>query len=170
MSLSRSELETLYTQCAPAVHRRARTLLGRDDEAWDTVQQVFESMMKNSEQFRREASPMTWVYRITTNICLNAIRSRGLREPGAQPAEEPAEERGESQAAGVEARNLLRQWAAHLNEREMHVATLLFIDGLTQDEVAQTLGLSRKTIGREVQVLRVKAQALGALPNEVPGG
>ena len=24
---------------------------------------------------------MTWVWRITTNVCLNLLRSRGLREP-----------------------------------------------------------------------------------------
>lgn len=50
------------------------------------------------------------------------------------------------------------------------MATLLYIDGLTQDEVATTLGLSRKTIGREVEALRVKASALGALPSEVNRG
>ena len=65
------ELEAAYAQCAPAVYRRARTLLGRDDDAWDAVQEVFERMIKHSAEFRGEANPMTWAYRITTNVCLN---------------------------------------------------------------------------------------------------
>ena len=170
MSLSRRELETLYAQCAPMVFRRARLLLGRDDDAWDAVQEVFERMIKHASDFRREANPMTWAYRITTNICLNVIRGRGFREPvAAEEGDEGVADPGAG-VDGVEARNLLTRWVAHLSERELQVATLLFIDGLTQDEVATTLGLSRKTIGREVEALRVKASALGALPNEVSRG
>jgi RNA polymerase sigma-70 factor (ECF subfamily) len=56
---------------------------------------------------------------------------------------------------------------AELDERELAVATLLYLDGLTQDETADVLGLSRKTIGREVEVLREKLQKLGALPRPV---
>ncbi len=163
MPLSRRELETLYVQCAPVVYRRARKLLGRDDDAWDAVQEAFESMIKHSDDFRREANPMTWAYRITTNICLNVIRGRGFREPVAE-LDDAAHATEASELGGLEARNLLQRWVAHLNERELTVATLLFIDGLTQDEVAQTLGLSRKTIGREALALREKATALGALP------
>ena len=166
MPLSRPELEGLYAQCAPVVYRRARTLLGRDDDAWDAVQEVFEAMIMHSDEFRREANPMTWAYRIATNICLNVIRGRGFREPVA--AEDAVEAVGANELGVLEARNLLQKWVGHLTERELAVATLLFIDGLTQDEVAQTLGLSRKTIGREVIVLRAKAAALGALPNGAP--
>src|SRR5205807_662621 len=81
VGLSRQELETLYRQYAPVLFRRARRLVGRDAEAWDVVQQVFERLMTSSEAFRREASPMTWLWRITTNVALNHLRSRSLREP-----------------------------------------------------------------------------------------
>ena len=113
---------------------------------------------------------MTWAYRITTNVCLNVIRGRGFREPAAIEDEAEAVAAPGSEVEGVEARNLLRKWVSHLSERELQVATLLFIDGLTQDEVATTLGFSRKTIGREVEALRVKASVLGALPGEVNRG
>ncbi len=162
--LSRTELTTLYTQFAPVVFRRARTLLGNEAEAWDAVQEVFERMLTHSSEFRGEARPTTWVYRITTNLCLNLIRARSQRE--AKPADEAsAAEPTTSDSERTETRDLLRRWVEHLDEREAVVATLLFVDGLTQDEVADTLGLSRKTIGREVEAIRRKASALGALPN-----
>ena len=64
----------------------------------------------------------------------------------------------------VEARQLLTKWLGLLDDREIEVASMLFIDGLTQQEVADVLGLSRKTIVREVEELRTKLEALGALP------
>ena len=163
--LGRAELQRLYTQLAPAIHRRARVLLGRDADAWDVVQEVFEKMLQMGDSFRGEAQPMTWAWRITTNLCLNHLRSRKLREPKLRlVTDEPA---ADQEAA--ELRQLLQIWLTQLDEREQEIATLLFIDGLTQDEVADVLGLSRKTIGREVEQLRQKAAALGASRGEGHG-
>ncbi|MHB8872594.1 MAG: RNA polymerase sigma factor [Myxococcaceae bacterium] len=164
--LIRGELEELYSRFAPAVFRRARVMLGRDADAWDVVQEVFERMLNSAGEFRGEARPMTWLYRITTNLCLNHLRSRTLREPAlAVISGEPSID-----AAATEALDLLRKWVQHLDEREQAIATLLWVDGLTQEQAAEVLGLSRKTIGREVEELRRKAAALGALPEESGDG
>lgn len=163
--LGREELQALYRLYAPVVFRRARRMLGREADALDAVQEVFERMWKHSREFRAEARPMTWVYRIATNVCLNLLRSRGVREGWADGAEEPS-----SSGSEAESRNLLRVWLAHLDQRELAIATLLYIDGLTQEEAAQVLGLSRKTIGREVEKLRGKAALLGTLPAEAGHG
>lgn len=157
--LNRDEVQRLYAQFAPVVFRRARRILNRDSDAWDVVQEVFERMLTHGQQFRGEARPMTWVYRVTTNLALNQVRSRKVREPMLSVvSEEPGSE------SDVETRELLAKWLQHLDEREVEVATLLFIDGLTQQEVADVLGLSRKTIVREVEELRQKLEQLGALP------
>ncbi len=158
--LTRDEVERLYAQFAPVVFRRARLLLARDADAWDVVQEVFERMLTNGSGFRGEARPMTWVYRVTTNAALNHLRARKVREPlltAVSNEEATGPER-------VEARQLLSKWLAHLSDREIEVASLLYLDGLTQQEVADVLGLSRKTIVREVEALRAKLEPLGALP------
>ncbi len=163
--LSQKELDALYDTCAPVIFRRARRLLGRDADAHDAVQEVLVRIWKASDQFRREARPMTWVYRITTNVCLNMLRARSTR------AAAEVSEAGTTDLEAVETRSLLAKWLTGLTERESTVATLLYIDGLTQDEVADVLGVSRKTIVREVQELRAKAASLDALPaSEVPRG
>jgi RNA polymerase sigma-70 factor (ECF subfamily) len=156
-------VQRLYAQFAPVVYRRARVLLARDADAWDVVQEVFERMLTHGAAFRREARPMTWVYRVTTNVALNQIRSRKLREPllTVVPTE-PS-----TAVDQVESRQLLTRWLGLLDDREIEVATLLFIDGLTQQEVADVLDLSRKTIVREVEELRQKLATLGVLPEGV---
>lgn len=164
--LSREELEQLYQRYAPTVFRRARTLLGRDADAWDAVQEVFAKMVTEHERFRGESQPMTWLYRITTNLALNMLRSRKIREPMLTVIDSDAD--ATLGVDAVEARNLLRVWLTTLEPREQEIATLLYIDGLSQEEVADVLGLSRKTINREVAELRAKATALGAVPREEP--
>lgn len=160
--MSPAELEALYAQYAPAVFRRAKRILGRDHDAWDVVQEVFVQALRSGAKFRGEARPMTWVWRITTNLCLNHLRSKKVRAVALDPEAEVTDT-----VAATETRQLLKRWMAGLDERELAVATLLFIDGLKQDDAADVLGLSRKTIGREVEVLREKLNALGALPAEV---
>lgn len=158
--LTRDEVRALYAQFSPVVYRRARVLLGRDADAWDAVQEVFEKMLVQGQGFRGEARPMTWVYRVTTNVALNMLRARKVREPAlAVVSDEPG-----AGPEAVEARQLLSKWLGHLTEREVEVATLLYVDGLTQQEVADVLGLSRKTIVREVDELREKLSSLSALP------
>jgi RNA polymerase sigma-70 factor (ECF subfamily) len=162
--LTKQEIEELYARYAPVVHRRALAVVGRDADAWDVVQEVFEKMLKNAAEFRAQARPMTWVYRITTNVSLNLLRARGVREPEGGVAAEPMLE----SARQVEARQMLLTLCETLGERELQVVAMTVIDGMTQEEIADTLGFSRKTINRELEAIRTKVLALGFEKFEVP--
>lgn len=147
----------MYARFAPAVHRRALSLLGRDADAWDAVQEVFERMLQARDDFRGQARPMTYVYRVTTNVCLNLLRRRSLRDvPGT--AEAVAEEAVAPRS--VESAQLLRLLVRKLTGREQEIAVLHFLDGLTQEEIAEVLGVSRKTVVRDLAHLREVAAAL----------
>ena len=167
-SLLRDDIRKLFERYAPVVHRRARAIVGRDADAWDVVQEVFEKMLTQAQTFRAEARPMTWVYRITTNVALNHLRSRGLREPGHDDA--VSSEASHDTQSFYEARETVRRLQSTLDERELAVVALLVFDGLTQEEIADTLGLSRKTIGRDLEAIRLKASALGIERLEAPRG
>jgi RNA polymerase sigma-70 factor (ECF subfamily) len=157
LGLGRDDIAALFDRYAPVVHRRALLIVGRDADAWDVVQEVFERMLKSSDAFRAEARPMTWVYRITTNVALNAVRARGLRE-----ADEPVDAAFAADLARtVEARQMLKRLSTSLDDRELAVVAMTVVDGLTQEEIADVLGLSRKTINREVDAIRGKVVALG---------
>lgn len=152
------ELRALFAQHAPSVHRRARALLRDESEAWDVVQEVFKKLAESPAAFRREAQPMTFLYRVTTNLCLNLLRARRVRQselPAGEPAYEPARS---------DARNLLEALLHRLDERALQIATLHFFDGLTQEEIVPIVGLSRKTVGLELQKIRALAAELAG-PN-----
>ena len=59
-------------------------MLGTIDEAEDAVQEAFTRAWQGRQSFRRSISFRAWLYRIATNVCLNAIemRKRGQVEPG----------------------------------------------------------------------------------------
>jgi RNA polymerase sigma-70 factor (ECF subfamily) len=158
VALGREDIAALFDRYAPVIHRRALLIVGRDADAWDVVQEVFEHMLESSAAFRAEARPMTWVYRITTNLALNALRARGVREPEGVEAEAAF---AADLARTLEARQMLAKLSTSLSERELAVVAMTALDGLTQEEIADTLGLSRKTITRELETIRGKVVALG---------
>ncbi|MBZ4423019.1 RNA polymerase sigma factor [Myxococcus sp. RHSTA-1-4] len=161
--LSASELAEIYELYAPTVFGRARTLLGRDSDAWDAVQEVFCRLLESAGAFRAEARPMTYIYRVTTHVSLNLLRSRALRDVTTREPE-PSEEQEGASPGEVEARNLLRALARDLDERALQIATLHFMDGLTQEEIVEVVGLSRKTVGKELEKVRVRARQLTLEP------
>ena len=59
-------------------------MLGTVHEAEDAVQEAFARAWQGRQTFRRSISLRAWLYRIATNVCLNAIelRKRDLNEPG----------------------------------------------------------------------------------------
>src|SRR4051794_5745673 len=73
-AIDRGELEALYRTYGALVKRRARGILGDDHEAQDAMQEVFVRVIGAMGEFRRQSQPSTWLYRITTNLCLNRLR------------------------------------------------------------------------------------------------
>src|SRR5574341_614403 len=58
----------------------ARKFVGDHDSADDVVQDVFVRAYEALKGFRGESSVYTWLYRITVNIALNALRKQKLRD------------------------------------------------------------------------------------------
>jgi RNA polymerase sigma-70 factor (ECF subfamily) len=160
-----SELRSLYEAYAPIIHRRASGLLRDETEAWDVVHEVFQKLLESESAFRREARPMTYVYRVTTNLCLNRLRAQRVRVHAPADPEPEAAHLGSS-----DARDLLRALLDQLDERALQIATLHFFDGLTQEEIGDVVGLSRKTVGKELEAVRQLASQLASLKKEVSRG
>ncbi len=66
------------------VLRLAYNLLRSPEEAADIYQEAFLRVHRNLAKFRFDCSFHTWLYRIVTNLCLDALRKRKVRK------EEPA--------------------------------------------------------------------------------
>ena len=154
--MNREELAALYTSCGAAVERRCRALLGGDPAVPDLVQEVLVRAVIHARSFRHEASPFTWLYRVSTNLCLNHLRDRKQTLPLEMLA---GKEGGLRVDASVEARRALQRLLGQLDRRTLEIVVYHFVDEMPQEEIALLSGWSRKTIGKKLAAFRAHAAA-----------
>jgi len=108
---------------------------------------------------------LPYLYRAVTNRCLNVVRDRSNRarllEREQTAAAPVGRVRLDDQIVGV---GLIASLADRLDEAHMDVLVGRFVDDLTQEELAEHLGLSRKTIGKRLdrirdEVIKLRAEA-----------
>ena len=137
-------IDTAYRQHGAAVMRRARFLLGSDDDAREVLHEVFVSLLDRPEQFNEKSSITTWLYSVTTHGCLNRLRNdrtrRRILQEKASPPPEASSESPEHLA-------VLRQELTRLPTELAEVAVYHYLDGMTHDEIAGLLGCSRRHVG-----------------------
>lgn len=118
-----------------------------EEEATEVMQEVFMRALQYGEQFRGgESSPYTWIYRITTHLCLNKIRHFKVTKIIGDAFEENTFNSGKSPEKTLVNTKAFYKVFDKLTEEEQMVISFYYVDGLTQEEVAQNMGLSRKTI------------------------
>jgi RNA polymerase sigma factor (sigma-70 family) len=148
-------IESLYRAHGHVVLRRARSLLGSEEDARDVVQEVFASLVRYPAQFRGESSMTTWLYAATTNGCLNRLRNRRTRA-------RLLSERPPAPAAGgpprAESAAILKDLFAHIPEELAHAAIYYYADEMTHDEIATVLGCSRRHVGDLLERLRAHVE------------
>ena len=69
--LGAEEFSSLYEENSRAIYYLALRFLGDPQKAEDATHDVFLKAFRKLDQFRGEASPRTWLYRIAINHCRN---------------------------------------------------------------------------------------------------
>jgi RNA polymerase sigma-70 factor (ECF subfamily) len=164
-----------------ANHERVHRLLGRiagPHDAEDLTQIVFAKAVTALPRFRGEASASTWLYRIAANVASDWLRSRAAHEAKltVHLPEVPDGETGEAGANAAlldpqsspeqrlvrkDMRDCIRGEIARLPAGNRDVLMLGELGGLSDEEVAQTLGISRANA--KVRLHRARAQLKTAI-------
>lgn len=139
-------LADCYARYGSIVLRRARALMGSPAEASEVLQDVFLMLHEKPEQYRGQSSMVTYLYSATTHCCLARLRNeanrRRLREEHLPDPENDADAPRVSPETAVLARRVL----ARLPDNLAQVAVYMAVDGMTQDEIAETMGCSRRRV------------------------
>src|SRR5579884_2649259 len=72
--------EALVRTYDQSVLRLAYSLLRSAEDANDIYQEAYLRVYRNLHSFRFDCSFQTWLYRIVTNLCLDALRRRRVRK------------------------------------------------------------------------------------------
>ncbi len=138
------------------VFQVALSILGDNDEALNITQEVFMKAFRSYEGFRFDASPETWLVRITINKVRDHLRKERLRrlvfaKPGtfsdsdvtafADEGQSPEEILRENQF-----RSSVKAFQRGLKGRENEVFALRFGNGYTIKEISKATGLSQSSV------------------------
>jgi RNA polymerase sigma-70 factor, ECF subfamily len=159
-----------------ANHLRVRRLLARiagSQEADDLAQTVFAKVAVALPGFRGDAQSSTWLYRIAANVASDWLRSRSRREasltvalPDASDddvrtaaigsADVDSRPSPEQQLSQKDMRDCIRREIGNLPDTLRAVLMLSALGGLSDDEIAGTLGISRDNV--KVRLHRARQQ------------
>ncbi len=146
-------LAELYRAHGPAIYERCRRLLRNEAAAEDATQEVFLKAHRHLGSAPEGAQAYAWLFRIATNVCLNQIRDAGTHLVKEQ--ELATNHGGSRDIRGVlEDRVLARSLVLRVPEKLRLPAWLYYVDGLSQEEIAEVLAISRGTVINRLEAFR----------------
>ena len=125
----------------------ARRMLGHDGDAEDAVQLAFLRVLLKAKTYRDEWQGSTWLYRVLTNVCIDACRKR-KHERGTPETDEPSHDE-----RGVE-RMDLEAGLRRLPTEARAILLLCYAEDLSYGDVARIRGISINTV--KTQLRRAK--------------
>lgn len=148
----------LYAEFGPVIHARCRRMLADAAQAEDAMQETFIRVLGHLDTApERRDEALRWIYRIATNLCLNHLRDHKGRE---RPAAELPEAWSASDEARIADRDLLANLVTRIPPRFSGPGWLYHVDGLELDEIAEVLGVSRRTVASRLAGFTARARKL----------
>jgi RNA polymerase sigma-70 factor (ECF subfamily) len=165
-------------------------LVGNREQAEDLTQDVFLRVFRARERYTAEAKFSTWLFTIANNVASNALRSRSRRREIGVPEGNGADsmplslEQMAKAASGFmptraldksEQAEMVRHAVANLSERQRMALLLAKFEGMSYQDIAQTMGLSVQAIKSLLSRARVNLKEMltpyvesGVRPEEEP--
>ena len=160
--------EELVLKYQDRIYNLCRHMLGNAHDAEDAAQDAFIKAYRNLKKFKPESSIYTWLYRIAVNTCIDHKRKpffesifrrsdtgaeMVIEYPSASPSPEKEYESKQIQSAIEKA---LRKLSPKLRA----VIVLKEMEGLSYEEIADTLDVSIGTVKSRISRARKKLQTL----------
>lgn len=135
------------------LYRIAGRITGDWDEARDVAQQVALRLWQTLSRFRPGEDLDGWIYRMTVNLAIDALRKRQARreellaEPPVAAAPRAGAARGPlERVLAHELEAALEDCTRELSPRQKAVFVLARVEGLEPREIAQMLSLAPSTV------------------------
>ncbi|MCI8303679.1 MAG: sigma-70 family RNA polymerase sigma factor [Lawsonibacter sp.] len=148
------------------VYTLALRLVNDREEAADLAQEAFVKAWQGLGSFQGESSFATWIYRLTTNACIDWLRKQKRRESVEPAVSLDDEDSGWAEPAGwdqdpqlqLERRELGQALARALDrlpEWQRRVLTLRELSGLSYQEIGEALELDLGTVKSRISRARL---------------
>jgi RNA polymerase sigma-70 factor (ECF subfamily) len=155
--------ERLAGEYAGRLYAVAYRMLGNRADAEDAVQRALLKCFAARDSYSPRWAVSTWLYRALTNVCIDELRRRRVRDESDLDVETAAEQGPRARVARqptIERLDVTRALATVPREARVLLA-LHYVDGLGYGELAKIRGISVNTV--KSQLRRGKAILRDAL-------
>ncbi len=166
-----SAFEQLVIENQNKVYSLALRLVNDREEAADLAQEAFVKAWQGLSSFQGESSFATWVYRLTTNVCIDHLRKKKRRE-GVEPSvslndeesgwAEPADRESDPQLLleRSERGKALARALARLPDWQRRTLVLRELSGLSYQEIGDALDIDLGTVKSRIARARLSLRKI----------
>jgi RNA polymerase sigma-70 factor (ECF subfamily) len=167
--ISETALAALYRKYAPAIYAHCRRMLQSQAAARDATQEAFVRVLTRGPLFPNDEDALRYLYRVSTNVCLNQIREVKVHTRAAASLRLRPTSSGSMERRHVD-RDFVIAVLDRCGEAGASVAVMHYVDGMSQVEIAESLGITRRTVfNRLRKIARIARELLGvAGPDKEP--
>ena len=142
-----AQLERLYGEHANRVYGLCLRMSGDPVRATELAQDVFVRAWEQLDRMKPGSDAGAWLWRLATNVVLNAMRSERRRVARVAPVAEPGLLERADLGTPLPVRRLALDAAiARLPERAREVFVLHDVEGFASNEVSELLGIAEGTV------------------------
>lgn len=170
--------EELIENYQKKIFNIAFRIVGNYDDANDLAQEVLIRIYKSIGSFKEQSSFSTWIYRITTNVCLDDIRKRKNRKVVSLDEEIHVDDGEvkrqiisddplpEETVERAELRELVAKAIQSLSEEHRLVIVMRDLQGFSYEEIARILKCPEGTVKSRINRARLALRNVLKLKRE----
>ncbi len=143
---SRRAFEQLAQRWQERLWRHAYRLTGREDAAWDLVQESWMAVTRGIRKLRDPGAFRRWAYTIVTRAATNRLRRTGSEEQVAPEALDALPEDDGERTEREEAVAWLRAALARLPGEQRALVSLRYLEHFELWELAEVFGIPEGTV------------------------
>ncbi|MFA6320308.1 MAG: RNA polymerase sigma factor [Candidatus Omnitrophota bacterium] len=151
--------EAIYRATSAFVYNVAYRVSNNAQDAEEVTQEVFLKVHKQMKYFRMQSSFKTWVYRITVNCAINHSKKMSKekdRREKYQKCLNPWDMVSEPKANGIDHKEAAHLFLQILNPDQRVCVILRNLEGLSYQQIADTLKISINTVRSRLNRAREK--------------
>lgn len=164
--------ETLVLEHQKKVYNLALRMLGNEEDALDMAQEAFIRAFNSLDGFRGDSKFSVWLYRLTSNICIDFLRSRSKKQTLSLTCDSGEDEPEELDVPderfspdtlleNMELRGAVYRGLQTLSPEYRSILLMREINGMSYEEIGRALKLESGTV--KSRIFRARKKLCGYL-------